>query len=207
MTASGNLGVAGVLVAGLLILTTACGVKDRMAAHGFGGEKVERTGILRISSAQECLNPDGCGPAFVLLDEAFEVSHVLEGEFDPAHDQLLIAVEGRLQQPDEHRRQALQISGRTSLVEVKRYRTLSKVPYRNLLLEQSTADSEKLFGCSILWDKRLSWRFENDQVLLIARMVDSSSPRVVKPYVEIHYDGNTGDVVGTDTGSANLDPC
>ena len=72
---------------------------------------------------------------------------------------------------------------------------LTQIPYRQLLLEQSTIDSEQFFGCPVLWDKRLSWERVGDSVELIARMVNQASPRAVKPYVELRYDGRSGDVI------------
>ena len=199
--------LAGVLMVALSLLVTGCAVKDKIAVTGIGGKYVERTGILRISEGHSCLNPQGCGPAYVLLDEKFDNPVALIGEFDNAHNELLIAIEGKQKSPSEKQRNEMNLQNDETVIKIKRYRLLSTVPYRDLLLERSTVDSEKQFGCSVLWDKKLLWRQKGEQVTLIVRMLDSSSQRSVKPYIEIRYDGNTGKILATDTSPADLNPC
>ena len=62
------------------------------------------------------------------------------------------------------------------------------------------------FGCDLLWDKSYSWDIEDDVPLLTVRMTDTyaESPQ---PWVELTFNGDSGELHATALNPHNLSPC
>ncbi|GJL80909.1 MAG: hypothetical protein DHS20C01_05430 [marine bacterium B5-7] len=164
-------------------------------------------GMLHHSVPGECLSHDGCGPTFSLLDETLSRFTPLYGEADPKHDGLVIMADGDITRINKADARSLGDAAAARAIKMKRYRLLSKIPYHDFLVQQAGEYTINTYGCDLLWDKTFSWRYEDKQVHLQVRMTDTFSTMQPNPYVELSFDGTTGDLIGSALSPSDANPC
>ena len=194
----------------LCLLLASCGLKDRFFNGDEEGSppsgKTELTGMLVIIDPAKCPLVEGCGPQFSLLGRKMDTRVALTGPVLPEHENLIISVIGRASElPDD-------LAGKSGYEQVSatvalgKYRLRSNIPYYPFLVEQATAVTVDQFGCDLLWDKSYSWDIEDDVPLLTVRMTDTyaESPQ---PWVELTFNGDSGELHATALNPHNLSPC
>ncbi|KAA3626446.1 MAG: hypothetical protein DWQ08_08330 [Proteobacteria bacterium] len=178
-------------------------VEDEIDAGGKG----VFTGLLHWSDPDTCPFPAGCGPEFSLIDESFSVWTPLEGDFDPAHHNLVVRVEGKTISVDRDHRAFLKEMAAAHAVKARRYRLLSTIPYHEFLVKQAGDFTSRKYGCELLWDKSFSWREIDGRIHLVVRMTDTLGGREPARYLELSYDGQTGHFLREDMRPWGINPC
>ena len=205
-----------VLVVSVAFLVSGCGLKDRMfgseseepsaAASSATSKNTELTGMLLVIEPEKCPLVEGCGPRFSLLGRDLKSQVAVQGDILPDHDKLVLTVIGKASPVPEELKGKSGYERISAVVDVTKYRLRTAIPYRPFLVEQATAYSSENFGCDLLWDKSYTWGIEEGTSQLTVRMTDAFSGDS-PPWVELTYDGNTGDFIGVESQPESLNPC
>ena len=193
------------------VLLSSCGLMERNSqsdseSESAGSNESELTGMLVVVNPENCPLVDGCGPQFSLLGRKLETRIALTGEIQPEHENLILSVVGPtspLASELEGKSGYDQVS---ATVAVEKYRVRSSIPYYPFLVEQATLVTEATYGCDLLWDKSYSWTIENAIPLLTVRMTNTFAD-APQPWVELTFNGDTGELVSDSTSSDSLSPC
>ena len=200
---AGNVLVAVVTV---LLLAACSGKKEQVASERTFSKLDSAIGLLHYSDTDKCRDEAGCGPEFSLVNVDFNRYTAVYGKLDPNHHYRLVYVEGK---PARIKKEDAQYLGAMSggAMKMKRYRLLSKLPYRPFLPEQAAKFTKGKYGCELLWDKTYSWQVTETRTRLIVRMSDTFAQTESKPYVELHFDGNTGHLLEEILETGGRNPC
>lgn len=196
----------------IAMLIGGCGLMDRRsggdepAEPELAGDQKEITGMLLVLDPDKCPVSNGCGPRFSLLGRDLTSQVALEGEVDPAHNHRILTVVGTPRYLPSELAENPGYSRVSAIVDVDRYRTRSDLPYYPALVDKTTEITLAQFGCDLLWDKSYSWTIEAEQPLIKVRMTDTqaASPR---PWVELTFDGNSGNLVTSRMQPEDVNPC
>lgn len=167
----------------------------------------ERVGLLHHAEKGNCPSEQYCGPSFSLLNESLDQWTPLEGNIEPAHHHLVVAVDGRQTRIDERDKAWFGTAAASHAIDVKRYRLLSEIPYHPFLVEQASVFTTRKYGCDLLWDKSFRWEVIDGRVHYVVRMTDTFSTAQARPYLELTYDGNTGHFLAEDMSPWGMNPC
>jgi hypothetical protein len=196
-----------VLILFLSLVVGACAGRRDAVGPGDFAASGDFIGMLQYSPPGECPYPSGCGPEFSLLDETLSTWTPLQGDVDPAHNQLVIQVDGRTTGIDRDDREFLGSAAAENALKVRRYRLLSEIPYHDFLVAQASEFTTRKYGCELLWDKTFSWRLAEDRVHLIVRMTNTFHRSDTKPFLELSFDGTTGHFLKEDLEPWGINPC
>jgi len=170
------------------------------------GIKLDQYGLLRFSPRIPCPFSTGCGPEFSLLSEDLQQITPLTGKLDPAHDGMLVVVQGKSRSIEKKHRDFLRTSSAGYGIKVKRYRIVSAIAYHGFLIEQAEIHTTRKYGCSVLWDKTFSWRIREDRPYLVVKMTNTQA-QAPRPFLELAYDGITGHLMNEVVEPPTLNPC
>ena len=208
-----------ILIISALLLLSGCGVKDKtadMKNPGFRGSsdtKVEGdgntrelTGMLQVVDAAKCPLAEGCGPRFSLLGSDLKSQIEVEGDIKPEHERLILSVVGEPGPLADDRVGTSGYERINTTIKISQYRLRSSIPYYPFLVEKAAEFSAQNFGCEVLWDKTYSWTIEQDIPLLSVKMTDTFAA-APQPWIELTYNGSSGEFVDSETSSDNITPC
>ena len=194
----------------LTLLLASCGLMDRQTNSDEEGSppsgKTELTGMLVIVDPEKCPLVEGCGPQFSLLGRKLDTRVALTGPIMPEHENLIISVVGRASELPADLAGKSGYETVSAAVKVKKYRLRSNIPYFPFLVEKASEVTIDQFGCDLLWDKTYSWTVENDEPLLSVRMTNTYAD-APQPWVELTFNGNSGELHATALNPHNLAPC
>jgi len=81
------------------------------------------------------------------------------------------------------------------LIKVKGYKVLSKVPYHAFLRDEKSVYTKKEYGCKIGWNTSFAWDYRDGVPIIKVKMQRRLTDEESQPYIELWYDGNTGDFI------------
>ena len=197
------------LVAIVTVSLSACTVLDRIPnpKDMMRRNNIEQTGMLVVTDPADCEIVEGCGPRYTLRSSDFSKRTALFGDIQDDHAQHIVTVRGKRKILSESEQQQMNYHGGPEAINVNSYRVHAKIKYHRFLVEQAQLYTEDTYGCSLLWDKSFAWKLIDDVPYLIVRMTDTFSNKSYKPFVELWYNGKTGDLSRENKSSADLDPC
>ena len=194
------------------LVLSGCGLRDRV----FGPDEAdtstetkqgtELTGMLLVIEPDRCPIVEGCGPRFSLLGRDLRSQVAIEGDILPEHVNLVLTVVGDANPLPEDLKGKSGYERVSAVVDVSKYRLRTAIPYRPFLVEQATQYTTENYGCDLLWDKSYSWSIVEGTSHLIVRMTDVSGGDSA-PWVELTYDGNTGDFISVASRPDSINPC
>ncbi|MDH3378536.1 MAG: hypothetical protein OEQ39_16475 [Gammaproteobacteria bacterium] len=196
----------------LIVITlsvAACSMVERVTdpKEFSGSADLQKTGMLIVSRPIHCESDVACSPRYSLRDSRFIKSTPLLGEIDEEHAQLVITVRGWRKKLTNAEMQTMGHTGSPSAIAVKSYRVHTKIKYHAFLIEQARQFIKKTYGCGLLWDKSFGWKLIDTIPYLVVRMTDTQSNATNKPYIELWYDGSSGEMMREHKSPAILDPC
>lgn len=162
------------------------------------GEK-DYYGMLTVDT--DCMIPEGCGPKYKLWGSKINTYTPLSGDINKAHNELVVQVAGKEITLPKSEYDDMNYQGQTNAIEVKSYKTLSKIKYHEFLTKKAGEYTIQKYPClaseeygSIFtsWNKEFSWEIQNDEVTLKVRMTNTFSGEEPQPFYELWYDGNSG---------------
>ena len=199
-------------IAWLIVLTlsvASCGVVERVPSpkDSFQRADLRKTGMLIVNRPVHCEGDVVCSPRYSLRDSRFKTSTPLFGEIDDEHAQLIITVRGSRKKLTDAEMQTMGHTGSANAIAVKSYRVHTKIKYHAFLIEQARKFTKQTYDCDLLWDKSFGWKLIDTIPYLVVRMTDSRSSATNKPYIELWYDGDSGEMMREHKSSTTLDPC
>ena len=192
-------------------LLTGCGLKDRVFKPDSSVEddalpKKELTGMLLVLDPERCPLVAGCGPQFSLLGRNLKSQVAVQGPILPEHNNLIVTVIGKPSRLPDDLRGKSGYERISAILSIKKYRLRSTIPYYPFLVEQATVHTTEEFGCDLLWDKSYSWNIEDNVPSLSVRMTNTFAPQP-QPWVELSFNGDSGELTGVKTDPTQLNPC
>lgn len=194
--------IKAVLALVAVLAVAAC--TARPFAEGEG--EVVRDGMLRVRLPGNCAAPEGCGPGYRLFDSTFSQWVPLLGDVRAEHAELVVTVQGGWRQLSDAEADRHGYPPDAPAIEVESYQVRSVIPYQRFLLGQANRYTRREFGCELLWDVSFSWHVDESHTSLIVRMTDMTDEQN-EPFLELRYDGNSGELLGERVDPAGLDPC
>ena len=199
-------------IAGLIVLTLSvagCGMVERVPnpKDFFKRADFQKTGMLIVNTPVQCEGDVDCNPRYSLRDSRFIKSTPLFGDINEKHAQLIITVRGWRNKLTDAEMQTMGHTRSANAIAVKSYRVHSKIMYHAFLIEHARQFTKQTYGCDLLWDKSFGWKLIDSIPYLVVRMTDFDSSATNKPYIELWYDGNSGEMMREHKSSTALDPC
>lgn len=193
----------------LIVLVAGCRMIERLPnpKHFFQRADMQQTGMLIVSDRVPCEAEETCRPRYSLRDSRFAKSTPLLGKINAEHAQLVITVHGKRKKLTDVEMQVMGHAGSANALSVKNYRVHTKIKYHAFLIEQARKFTNQTYGCELLWDNLFAWKLIDTTGYLVVRLTDSHSSATNKPFVELWYDGNSGEMIRENKSSPTLDPC
>jgi len=192
-----RMGIFGVAI---LVVMNGCG--EDTVTH-YEQEEDSYCGIMTI--AEPCLI-EYCGPKYKLWNEDFTEYIPLMGEVQRSYRGMLIRVHGdRIPIPEEERDlpPGAEIP---DAIEVERSQSISNFDYNSLGIGIREYMIER-YGCSTGWDKSFGWYCSADTSEMWIRLTDTYSEDLPFPFIEVHYDCETGLPVREVNNLDGRNPC
>ena len=199
-------------IAWLIVLTlsvASCGVVERVPnpKDFFQRADLQKTGMLIVNSLTPCEGDAVCSPRYSLRDSKFIKSTPLLGDINEEHAQLVVTVRGWRKKLTDVEMQAMGHAGSANAIVVKSYRVHTTIKYHAFLVEQARLFTRQSYGCELLWDKSFSWKMIEAIPYLVVRITDSRSNATNKPFIELWYNGESGEMMRENQSPATLNPC
>ena len=213
------------ITVGISLLLGGCGIKERaidlknrftkpdpapssteITSDQSVSKQSELTGMLLILDPSKCPLAEGCGPNYSLLGRNLKSQVSIAGEIKSEHQNLVVSIIGDPVPISSDRAALSGYQNISAHVEVEKYRLRSSIPYYPFLIEQASRYTEQYFGCDLLWDKTFSWSIENDVTQLAVKMTNNNVPEPY-PWLQLIYDGNTGELIDQSMSSSQGNPC
>lgn len=159
-------------------------------------------GMLTVVT--DCMIPEGCGPKYKLWDSEIKSYTPLLGDIKESHSGLVIQVIGEEIALPKSEYNDMNYRGPTNAIEVKSYKTLSKIPYHEFLKEKAGEYTMQTYPCLASkeygtiftsWNKGFGWEIQGGKAILKVRMTNIFSDEEPQPFYELWYDGNSGQFV------------
>lgn len=159
-------------------------------------------GILTVVT--ECIIPEGCGPKYKLWDSEMKTYTPLLGNIKNSHSGLMIQVVGEETTLPLSEYNDMNYRGPTTAINVRSYKTLSKIPYHKFLKDKAgeytiekypCLTSEEYGAIFTSWNKGFGWEIQDSKAILKVRMTNTISDEEPQPFYELWYDGNSGQFI------------
>jgi len=174
-----------------------------------------KIGMLSVILPENCCIPEGCGPTYKLMYPAPDLNEIyppftyipLLGNISHYHDQLIIKVIGEdtILPPEEYG--SMNYYGPTYAIFVQEYELLSQIKYHDFLVPEAKNYTEQTYGCFICWNKTFSWEINGNQSIIKVRLTNTFSAETSLPFIELWYDGNTGQFIKEENNLNGNNPC
>ncbi len=158
-------------------------------------------GVLLVTSEEDCLLVDGCGPAYSLLASDMRMRTVeLTGKVDESMRGQLIAVQGNLAKAGSVAEETLDV------INVQKSLAITPDETQSFLDKEADTYVSEAYGCNLYWDRNYSWSLEGRQPYLIIAM-RSSIGASAGHSIKLIFDGLTGEVERELKFPEYMDPC
>ena len=173
------------------------------ANAGGGGASI--TGMLIV--VDNCLIPEGCGPRYRLMDENFQNMIPLIGDIRAADSGLIVTARGQWGDLPQGAENDLNYRGPWRAFFADDYQKHSDIKYHSFLVAAAREESQKKYGCAILWNKTFGWKFENSIARIRVRMTDTYAKKSPQPFIEFAFDANSGELLNAPEELNGRNPC
>jgi len=151
-----------------------------------------------LSTASNCMIPEGCGPKYKLLDSNLQSYTPLLGKIKESDSGIIIKITGNKTALPKSEYNDMNYHGPTEAIRVSSYSALSKISYHDFLVSKAGEYTMQKYPClahtvygkvGTNYDKTFSWELDGDIPVLKVKMSGSSGS------YELWYDGNSGNFI------------
>lgn len=162
-------------------------------------------GVLTVVT--DCMIPEGCGPKYKLWNSGMKTYTPLLGDIMDfpffSDSGLIVQVIGEETILPQSEYDSMNYRGPTNAIKVNSYKTLSRIPYPEFLINAGEYTLQKYpclaheeYGRTFTsWNKELGWEIDGGKAILKVRMTNTFSGEEPQPFYELWYNGNSGQFI------------